>query len=161
MNPSWVVIAGGSSLSVSPPQRKVSVPVAPEGFADPPGCATGAQAATIVAAPAARSRWRRVIVETLIFPIPPPETAGSIAPPDSSLGHSDAEQEAVLLDGGARHEKEDDPIRGRGDRHERFAQQIDHLAHRLAGGNSVANSNRASEEALRRRAQPLEPIEHA
>src|SRR2546428_11533836 len=124
MNPSWVVIAGGSSLSVSPPQRNVSVPVAPAGFADPPGCATGAQAATIVAAPAACSRWRRVIVETLIFLIPPPETAGSIAPPRSSLGYSDAEQKPVLLDRGARHEKQDDPVRRGGDPLQRSAQQI-------------------------------------
>src|SRR6266540_4993369 len=33
MNPSWVVMAGGSSLSVSPPQRKVSVLAAVAGLA--------------------------------------------------------------------------------------------------------------------------------
>src|SRR3989442_7680081 len=111
MNPSWVVIAGGSSLSVSPPQRNVSVPVAPAGFADPPGCATGAQAATIVAAPAACSRWRRVMVETLIFLIPPPETAGRISPPRSSLRDFHAPQKGALLCRAGRLPENDDTLR--------------------------------------------------
>src|SRR6266545_1687531 len=42
MNPSWVVMAGGSSLSVSPPQRKVSVLAAVAGLAA--GAAVGAAA---------------------------------------------------------------------------------------------------------------------
>src|SRR5213593_264921 len=83
MNPSWVVIAGGSSLSVSPPQRNVSVPVAAAAFAVvvAPGCAAGAHAATIVAAPAARRRSRRVMFGDFIASFLPLETAGSIAPP--------------------------------------------------------------------------------
>src|SRR5438128_7935312 len=134
MNPSWVVIAGGSSLSVSPPHRNVSVPVAPAGFAVPPGCATGAQAATMVAAPAACSRWRRVMVETLILPIPPRKRrAACTACP--SFWHADAEQESVLLDRRARDEEQDDPVRGRGDPPERLTQQIDHLTHGLARGD--------------------------
>src|SRR6059036_1908044 len=79
MKPSWVVIAGGSSLSVSPPQRNVSVPVGPAGFAVAPVCAAGAQAATSVAAPAARRRSRRVMVESFIAN-PPLGSGGSIAP---------------------------------------------------------------------------------
>src|SRR5207253_11351852 len=75
MRPSWVVMAGGSSLSVSPPQRNVSVPVAPAGFvvavvpdSVAPGCVvTGAHAATIVAAPASRNSARRLMVELLIL----------------------------------------------------------------------------------------------
>src|SRR2546425_12588627 len=76
MKPSWVVIAGGSSLSVSPPQRNVSVPVGPAGFAEAPVCAAGAQAATGVAAPAARRRSRRVMVESFIAPFLPSRIAG-------------------------------------------------------------------------------------
>src|SRR5213595_305977 len=68
MNPSWVVIAGGSSLSVSPPQRNVSVPVAAAAFPVlvAPGCAAGAHAAMIVAAPDARRRSRRVMFDDFI-----------------------------------------------------------------------------------------------
>src|SRR2546422_8149076 len=94
MNPSWVVIAGGSSLSVSPPHKNVSVPVAPAGFAVvvvlvcvAPGCvATGVHAATSVAAPAARNSARRVMVEFLILRFLPLETAGSLTPRAGYVG---------------------------------------------------------------------------
>src|SRR3989442_10591084 len=76
MKPSWVVIAGGSSLSVSPPQRNVSVPVGPAGLADAPVCAVGAHAATSVAAPAARKRSRRVMVESFIARFLPSRIGG-------------------------------------------------------------------------------------
>src|SRR5207245_1969973 len=76
MKPSWLVIVGGSSLSVSPPQRNVSVPVGPAGFAEAPVCAAGAHAATSVAAPAARRRSRRVMVESFIAPFLPSRIGG-------------------------------------------------------------------------------------
>src|SRR2546428_12327778 len=76
MKPPWVVIAGGSSLSVSPPQRNVSVPVGPAGLAEAPVCAAGAPAATSVAAPAARRRSRRVMVESFIAPFLPSRLGG-------------------------------------------------------------------------------------
>src|SRR3989440_10810495 len=93
MKPSWVVMAGGSSLSVSPPQRNVSVPVAPAGFVVAvvpvcvaPGCvATGVHAATIVAAPAARSSARRLMVGFLILRFLPLETAGGVKPAPAFL----------------------------------------------------------------------------
>src|SRR5919198_6468443 len=44
MNPSWLVMAGGSSLSVSPPQRKVRVLAAVAGWAAGAGEAAGAGA---------------------------------------------------------------------------------------------------------------------
>src|SRR2546421_11961420 len=105
MKPSWVVMAGGSSLSVSPPQRNVSVPVAPAGFVVAvvpvcvaPGCvATGVHAATIVAAPAARNSARRLTVWVLILPFLPLETAGRVKPAPGFLRGAFPPNNALFL----------------------------------------------------------------
>src|SRR6267378_6609441 len=116
MKPSWVVMAGGSSLSVSPPQRNVSVPVAPAGFVVAvvpvcvaPGCVvTGAHAATIVAAPAARNRARRVIVEVVILRSSPIENGGQHSTDGDSLRDAHPQKKPILLDRWTRNKEEHD-----------------------------------------------------
>src|SRR5438093_6362579 len=98
--------------------------------------------------------------ETFSLPTPPRKRrAACTACP--SFWHADAEQESVLLDRRARDEEQDDPVRGRGDPPERLTQQVDHLTHGLARGDSVADPDRAAEKAFVWGAQPLEPVEHA
>src|SRR5919197_4215370 len=158
MNPSWLVIAGGSSLSVSPPHRKVNVPVGPAGLAD--GCATGVHAATSVAAPAARSSSRLVKAGDLIGRYLPSRNGGEHSAV-VSVRHADPEQQAVLLDRRARHQEEHDARDRGGDPRERLAEEVDHLAEVLALLHASADAHAAAEEPLDRRTQPLESVDHA
>src|SRR5262249_38672416 len=63
-------------------------------------------------------------------------------------GHSDREQQAVLLDGPARHGEEDHAIVRRADFLERAAEQVDELAKELTGLDRLAGPHAGKKDAF-------------